>query len=77
MNHLKEGNGKESATRWVFIIGMLFSMVVPTTLTLLLGWSYEAFIAVFLSTSGTYIGLKLGQKPMEQKTEGVFNGVKK
>jgi glycopeptide antibiotics resistance protein len=72
MNHLKEGNGKESSTRWIFVIGMLFSMVVPTGLTLLLGWSYEAFIAVFLSTSGTYIGLKLGQKPMEQKTTGTF-----
>lgn len=65
MKYLEEPRGK-SITRLMFAIGVSWSMVVTTMLTLVMDWSAGEFIAVFTATSGIFIGLKLGQKPMEK-----------
>jgi len=63
---LKESSGT-SSTRLMFIIGLIWSMVVTTVLAFVMKWSAGEFIAVFTATSGIFVGLKLGQKPMEKK----------
>lgn len=63
---LKEHSGT-SSTRLMFIIGLFWSMTITTVLTIVMKWSAGEFIAVFTATSGVFVGLKLGQKPMEKK----------
>jgi hypothetical protein len=67
MSYLKEDSGKNSASRVVFIVGMLWSMLVSTVLTITMDWEAGEFIAVFTATSAVFVGLKLGQKPLESK----------
>ena len=66
MSYLKEKSGLNSSTRLMFIIGLVWAMTVTTLLTFAMKWSAGEFIAVFTATSGIFIGLKLGQKPMEK-----------
>ena len=61
------GNKTLSSARLIFVLGMLWAMIVSTLLTIFMGWSAGEFIAVFTAQSGVFIGLKLGQKPMEKK----------
>ena len=65
--YLKEENGQRSSMRLIFIIGSLWSMAFTTFLAL--GDKVEPgiLVAVFGSLQGTYIAMKLGQKPMETK----------
>lgn len=65
---LNEGNRQKSITRIVFLIGSVWSMVFTTYLAFM-GVEPGILIAVFGSFQGTYIGLKLGQKPMEKKQD--------
>lgn len=65
--YLKEDNGMKSSMRLIFIVGSLWSMAF-TTMLALSGMDSGILIAVFGSMQGTYIAMKLGQKPMEQKT---------
>ena len=69
MGFLKENNGQRSSTRVMFVIGMIWAMVMSTVMTFLMDWTAGEFIAVFSAQSGVFVGLKLGQKPMESKTK--------
>ncbi|GAI81609.1 unnamed protein product, partial [marine sediment metagenome] len=68
MKFFEEPTGK-SITRVMFVVGVSWSMAITTLLTISMGWSAGEFIAVFTATSGIFIGLKLGQKPMEKSDE--------
>ena len=63
----QEITGAKSSARLVFVIGMAWAMTVTTLMTIIMGWSAGEFIAVFTSRSAVFVGLKLGQKPMENK----------
>lgn len=67
MSLLRENNGKISSNRAVFVGGMLWAMATSTLFVFIMGWSAGEFIAVFSAQSGVFVGLKLGQKPMEGK----------
>jgi len=66
MGFLTEASGGKSSARLIFIIGSIWTMLLTSYLALH-GTESGILIAVFGSLQGTYIGLKLGQKPMEQK----------
>ena len=66
MGLITEDNGQKSITRIIFLIGSIWAMALTTYLALS-GTEPGILIAVFGSLQGTYVGLKLGQKPMEQK----------
>lgn len=64
---LKESNGQWSSARIMFVIGLLWAMAMTTMLTLFNKQvSIPELIAFFSATSGVFIALKLGQKPMEK-----------
>ena len=69
MSYSKEDNGKGSSTRLMFITGMIWAMVTSTLFVFVMDWTAGEFIAVFGSQAGVFIGLKLGQKPMEGKNK--------
>jgi len=66
MGFLDEPAAGRSTARLIFVIGSVWAMVLTSYLALT-GTEPGILIAVFGSLQGTYIGLKLGQKPMEQK----------
>jgi uncharacterized membrane protein len=68
---LQEENGGFSSNRLIFVIGMIWAMSVSTIMTIIFKWSPGEFIAVFTSNSAVFVGLKLGQKPMESKLNKV------
>lgn len=68
MSYLKEKDGQSSSTRLMFVIGMSWAMITSSLFTYLFKWSAAEFILVFTTISGTFIGLKLGQKGIENKT---------
>lgn len=61
----KERNGQSSSTRLVFFVGALWTMSITTYLTFK-GNEIGELIAFFSALMGVFIGLKLGQKPMEK-----------
>jgi hypothetical protein len=63
---LQSDKGNFSSARLVFVVGILWSMIVSTLMVFLMKWTAGEFIAVFTATSGVFIALKLGQKPMER-----------
>jgi len=46
-------------------------MVTSTLFTYMFGWTAAEFILVFTTISGTFIGMKLGQKGIEKKSESI------
>ena len=66
LGFLNEDNGQRSMTRIIFFIGSIWAMALTTFLAVT-GTEPGILIAVFGSLQGTYVGLKLGQKPMEEK----------
>ena len=60
-------DGKQSSTRFIFVFGMLWSMALTTILAFSANLEVGGIIALFTGTSGVFVGLKLGQKPMEGK----------
>lgn len=63
----QEQNGQSSSTRLMFFIGLIYAM----TFTAFYTFSGEKpstgeVIALFTAMTGVFIGLKLGQKPMEK-----------
>ena len=68
---LQESQGNNSSTRVMFVIGLVWAMVFTTVSTFMLKWTPGEVIAVFASLSGVFVGLKLGQKPMEKKVEQI------
>ena len=63
---LRETNGGYSSTRLVFIIGSIWNMALCSYLAFN-GADIPGLIALFSAIEGVLIGLKLGQKPMENK----------
>lgn len=63
----QEANGTKSSTRVVFVIGIIWSIVMTTIGFILLKWAVGEGVAFFTASSAVFIGLKLGQKPMEAK----------
>ncbi len=63
----KEKNGQSSSTRLIFFIGMIYAMTFTAFYTFI-GDKPGAgeIIALFTAMTGVFIGLKLGQKPMEK-----------
>lgn len=62
-----EKNGQSSSTRLIFFIGMIYAM----TFTAFYAFSgvkpgTGEIIALFTAMTGVFIGLKLGQKPLEK-----------
>jgi ABC-type bacteriocin/lantibiotic exporter with double-glycine peptidase domain len=70
MGYLKEDNGVSSTTRLIFVIGSLWVMAICSYLVVFGEITPGGLVATYGSLQGVLIGLKLGQKPMEQK----FNG---
>ena len=58
--------GNISSARVMFVIGVIWSMVMTSLGIFLMSWGSGESIAFFAATSGVFIGLKLGQKPMEK-----------
>lgn len=69
MSYLKENNGQHSSMRLMFVIGMIWAMVTSSLFTFVFKWTAAEFILVFTTISGTFIGMKLGQKGIEKKKE--------
>jgi len=67
MAFFKEENGVNSSTRMVFVIGSFWVMALCTYLVMATEITPGALVATYGSPEGVLIGLKLGQKPMEQK----------
>jgi hypothetical protein len=68
MGFLKEATGGFSSARLIFIIGSIWNMILTTYLAIQ-GVDVPVLIAFFSAVEGVWVGLKLGQKPMEQKIE--------
>lgn len=66
LGFLKEEGGTFSSTRLVFVIGSVWNMGLCTYLVLN-GIEAGALVATFSALQGVFVGLKLGQKPMEGK----------
>ena len=64
MGFLREAGGGYSSTRLVFIIGSVWNMGLCSYLAFN-GADIPGLIALFSAIEGVLIGLKLGQKPME------------
>ena len=64
----QETNGQSSSTRLIFFVGIIYAMVFTAF------WAFGQspppgageVIALFTAMTGVFIGLKLGQKPMEK-----------
>ena len=66
---LKDDKGNDSATRLIFVIGSFWNMSMTTYLMVTKAAGAGELIAFFTAIQAVLIGLKLGQKPMENKTE--------
>jgi hypothetical protein len=66
----QEANGAKSSTRVIFVIGVLWAIAMTTLGFVMLHWAVGEGVAFFTASSAVFIGLKLGQKPMEAKTNG-------
>jgi hypothetical protein len=61
--------GNFSSTRLMFVVGLSWSILFTTYGAIALKWTPGEIIAVFSAISAVFVALKLGQKPMENKTE--------
>jgi hypothetical protein len=66
LGFLKEEDGTFSSTRLVFVIGSVWNMTLCSYLVFD-GIEAGALVATFSALQGVFVGLKLGQKPMENK----------
>jgi hypothetical protein len=64
---LQSSPGRFSSARLMFVIGMGWSMLMTTMGLVSLGWKVGEACAFFGATTGVFVALKLGQKPMETK----------
>ena len=63
---LSTPDGGRSSTRLIFVIGSAWTMGITTYLAIQ-GVDVPVLIAFFSAIEGVWVGLKLGQKPMENK----------
>jgi hypothetical protein len=61
--------GNSSSTRYMFVIGLSWSMIFTTAGALMLKWTPGEIIAVFSAISAVFVALKLGQKQMEGNSQ--------
>ena len=66
MGFLSESTGVSSAARLIFVIGSVWTMLLCSFFAIK-GIEPVTLVIVFSSMEAVWIGLKLGQKPMEQK----------
>lgn len=64
---LKGADGGYSSTRLIFVIGSLWNMGLCSYLVIFGDIGAGALVATFSAIEGVWVGLKLGQKPMENK----------
>ncbi len=64
--YLREADGRLSSSRLIFVIGSIWNMALCTYLVFH-GIEAGALVATFSALQGVFVGLKLGQKPMESK----------
>lgn len=62
----KDEKGNFSSNRLIFVLGMIWAMCISSLFAYIFEWNAGEFIAVFTSNSAVFVGLKLGQKPMEK-----------
>jgi len=65
---LTGSDGGFSSTRLIFVIGSVWNMALCTYLVFD-GIEAGALVATFSALEGVFVGLKLGQKPMEGKQQ--------
>lgn len=65
----ESGTGQKSSTRIMFVIGLIYAMIFTACYTFISEPMPDvaSIIALFTAMSGIFVGLKLGQKPMETK----------
>ncbi len=63
----EESPGNQSANRLIFIIGSFWAMALTTVLAIKFKKEVVDLIALFSALEGLLIGLKVGQKAMENK----------
>lgn len=73
MNNMfnETGSNNTSSARVIFVVGIVYAMIFTALYTFLSQPFPEvsSIIALFTAMTGIFIGLKLGQKPMEGKTK--------
>jgi len=63
----KEKNGQSSSTRLIFFVGMIYAMCFTAVYSFTgIKPGVGEIVALFSAMTGVFIGLKLGQKPMEK-----------
>jgi hypothetical protein len=65
---LRGGDGMNSSTRLIFVVGSVWNMLLCSYLVID-GIEAGALVATFSAIEGVFVGLKLGQKPMENKKQ--------
>ena len=67
MGFLTEPSGNNSAARLIFVIGSIWTMLLCTYFAIFSEITATALVIMFSAMETVWIGLKLGQKPMESK----------
>jgi len=67
MGFLTEPTGSDSAARLIFVIGSIWTMMLCTYFAIFTDITPTALVIMFSAMETVWVGLKLGQKPMEQK----------
>ena len=66
----QEANGVKSSFRGVFVGGMVWCRLYISAMSIMMHWTPGEIIAVFSSMSAVFGGMKLGQKALEEKSNG-------
>lgn len=66
-NFLQSASGAYSSARLMFTIGLAWDILMTSIGLMSLKWPTGEAIAFFTAIAAVFVGLKLGQKPMESK----------
>jgi hypothetical protein len=66
---LETGPGNKSATRLMFVIGIIWAIIYTTVFSFFAKLGVGEIVALFGGISGPFFALKLIQKPMEKQKE--------
>lgn len=67
VGYTEERPGVKSSIRLMFLGGMFWAMAFTTLGAFVSKWSSGEVIAVFAGISAPFVGLKIAQKPMENR----------